>query len=767
MITRFNLIRNVGQFDSVTTAAKHPFAPLTLIYAENGRGKTTLSAILRSLATGDPIPISERRRLAAQHPPHAIVACTGGPPDAMFQNGEWNRTLPDVVIFDDVFVDQNVYSGLVVGSDHRQNLHELILGYQGVALNQQLQIHIARIEQHNTKIRQRGSAIPANERGILSIEDFCALQENPNIDQEIQTAEQNVAASREHDLIHSAPNFQLLNLPSLELASIEQVIQAGVPALDAAAASRVQAHLATVGAGAEEWAASGMRLQDERSKEVANQCVFCAQDLTDSPVITHYRAFFSDAYRDLQRGINDASATLNHDHSGDATVIFERAARVLTERHHFWSRFADVPEVEIDSRAIINDWNLARDRVAELLTQKQAAPLDAIGVPDNVRAAVDAYEAHRAAIARLNQQLNLENQVIANVKKQAATANPVVLTTALARLRSVKSRGMLEIAELCDAYLAEKQAKAAAEIQRNQARAALDQYRTNVFPNYEAAINRYLGRFNVGYRLDSVTATNTRGGPTCTYNVVINSTPVTVGGGNPQPGEHSFKNVLSAGDRSALALAFFFASLELDPNRANKVVVIDDPVSSLDEHRSLTTVQEIRHLANQVSQVIVLSHTKKFLCQIWKNADSTVRTALHVVRDGNGSTIASWDVDEDSITENDRRHAMFREYLVNGNQNEKHIASSIRPSLEAFFRVAYPEFFPPGMLLGSFRRECDKRVGTAQKILSQLDIDELRDIVEYANYFHHDTNPSLDTKAINSTQLEGFVRRTLEFAKRP
>ncbi len=144
MINSFNLIRNVGRFDSVSTTV--PFTQLTLIYAENGRGKTTLSAILRSLATGDPIPINERRRLSVSHPPHVIVACNGRPSIAIFQNGVWSQTLPDLVIFDDFFVDQNVYSGLVVGSNHRQNLHELILGSQGVTLNQQLQTFIARIE---------------------------------------------------------------------------------------------------------------------------------------------------------------------------------------------------------------------------------------------------------------------------------------------------------------------------------------------------------------------------------------------------------------------------------------------------------------------------------------------------------------------------------------------------------------------------------------------------------------------------------------------
>lgn len=105
MITRLQLLRNIGQFDNVAAAATIPLTRLSLIYAENGRGKTTLSAILRSLGTGDPVPIAERHRLAAAHAPHIVVECTGGPPPAMFENGAWNRTLPDIAVFDDVFVD--------------------------------------------------------------------------------------------------------------------------------------------------------------------------------------------------------------------------------------------------------------------------------------------------------------------------------------------------------------------------------------------------------------------------------------------------------------------------------------------------------------------------------------------------------------------------------------------------------------------------------------------------------------------------------------
>ena len=190
----------------------------------------------------------------------------------------------------------------------------------------------------------------------------------------------------------------------------------------------------------------------------------------------------------------------------------------------------------------------------------------------------------------MNQQLLAANKTIATIKQGASFANTSALIATLARLKATKARHMFTTAELCTAYLDEKRMKTITERQRDRARQDLEQYRTQSFPTYEAAINQYLQKFNASYQLDSVEAANTRGGPTCKYNIVVNNTQVTVGGGNSELGQHSFKNVLSSGDRNTLAVAFFLASIELDPNRANKVVIIDDPVSSLDEHRTLTTI---------------------------------------------------------------------------------------------------------------------------------------------------------------------------------
>jgi hypothetical protein len=117
-------------------------------------------------------------------------------------------------------------------------------------------------------------------------------------------------------------------------------------------------------------------------------------------------------------------------------------------------------------------------------------------------------------------------------------------------------------------------------------------------------------------------------------------------------------------------------------------------------------------------------------------------------------------------TEGDRRHALLREYLATNTPNSREVARSIRPLLEAFLRVACPEHFPPGTLLGPFRHLCEQRVNTGQEILDATDTLELRELLEYANRFHHDTNPAWEAVIINDGELAGFVQRALNFAMR-
>jgi wobble nucleotide-excising tRNase len=108
----------------------------------------------------------------------------------------------------------------------------------------------------------------------------------------------------------------------------------------------------------------------------------------------------------------------------------------------------------------------------------------------------------------------------------------------------------------------------------------------------------------------------------------------------------SFRNTLSAGDRSTLALAFFLAQLEQDANRADKVVVLDDPFTSLDGFRRNHTVHQIQKVGEMCAQVILLSHEPSFLHLLWVRIAPADRKALWLARIGEeNTTIAAWDIE--------------------------------------------------------------------------------------------------------------------------
>lgn len=766
MIDCLQLLRNIGKFDSVNAGARLPFALLTLMYAENGRGKTTLAAVFRSLRTGAADQILDRHRLGAANPPHIVVSTTGGGPTCVFQNGAWTNTLPEIVVFDDLFVAENVCSGIEIEPGHRQNLHELILGSQGVALNAAVQAHVASIEAHNGRLRPLANAIPAASRGPYEVDEYCALQPVPNIAELVVEAERNLAAAKEAAPIQQQADFTAYELPSFDSAAIEAILQRDLPNLDAAASAQVQAHLAKLGPDAEGWVDMGMTLIPEASAGHDEEiCPFCAQGLEGSVLIDHYRAYFADAYDRLKRDIDTALGEVTRTHGGDVPASFERAVRFASQGVDFWRRFMDVPQLEIDTARIAREWKAARDGVVEILQAKQAAPLDRRTIAGALKQALQAYEQTRQQVAAIFDALVALNPQIAIVKQQAAGANVATLTADLARLKAIAERFTAAVNAACQAYSAEAAAKAVTQGALTAARDALDQYRINVFPAYEAAINVYLGRFGAGFRLGRVASVNNRAGSSVNYSVIINNTPVNLTAG--AAGGPSFRNTLSAGDRNALALAFFFVSLDRDPQLAQKIVVIDDPMTSLDDHRSLTTVQEIRRLTGRVSQVIVLSHSKPFLCGVWDVADRIARAAIKIVRDGDGSDLTAWDVRQDSITEHDKRHEKVAAYILAADAAiEREVAAALRPILESFMRVSYPAHFPPGMLLGPFIGLCEPRVGTPNEILSRQDVDELRDLLDYANAFHHDTNAAWETELINDQQLVQFAQRTLAFARR-
>ncbi len=762
MIERIDLLRNIGQFHNVAPSENIVFTPFTLIYAENGRGKTTIAEVLRSLASDSPSLIVERKRLGAHHNPHVVVSQNGE--KAVFQNGAWSKTVPDIAIFDDSFVAANICSGTDFQASHRQKLHELIIGAQGVTLSNELEGHVRRIEQHNTDLREKKNAIPGVTRGPYDVNTFCALQTDPDIDAKLLKAKRRLAAAKSADAIRQRAGFIGLHMPDFDTVAINTVLAQTIGSLEADAAARVRRHLDSLGPDGEAWVAEGMsrtaKASEDKEEEV---CPFCAQELAGSDIISLYQAYFSKAYEDLRAEITDVQNKLRGAHGDNIPAAFERSIHTAVQNRGFWKDFTELPAIDVDTAAISRDWTTALEAVLDHLRQKLASPLEPIELSGEAIDAVQTYRSRINEIREISDRLLECNERLDTVKEQVEVTDVAALTDDLDKIKAQKARFEPAVVPLCDSYLAEKAAKDATELQRDQSRDALKEYREQIFPAYEVSINDFLRRFNATFRLDQVRPTNTRAGPSASYAVVINQQEVNIAAKDGP----SFRNTLSAGDRNTLALAFFFASLEQDQNIAQKIVILDDPMTSLDEHRSLRTRQEIFDLHGRVSQMIVLSHSKPFLCALWDNADVKVRSAFRVGRIDNGSELATWDVRKDSITEHDKRHELVSNYVhADDPDSERKVAEALRPILEAFVRVAYPGHFPPGSHLGRFVSRCQEHHGGADEILSEADTNELRALLDYANRFHHDSNPAWETEVINDTELVDFARRTLLFTSR-
>jgi wobble nucleotide-excising tRNase len=423
LIERLQFLRSVGRFDSVNAGAQLRLTKLTLVYAENARGKTTLAAILRSLRSGDPSLITERQRLGSPNAPHVVIGLDA-PPPLVFQNGAWSARLSQLAIFDDQFVAENVCSGLAIETEHRQNLHELILGAQGVMLNAAVQTHVARVEEHNQALRAKAEVIPAAERGTLNVDAFCALEPVGNIEPALQDAERAIAAARSAEAVRQESDFLPFAVPAFDTAAVNTLLQRNLPDLDAEAVAKVQTHFAKLGGGAESWVAEGMpRIAGVSAGQERELCPFCAQDLAGSPLMGHYRAYFSEAYAGLKNAVADQITAIERTHGGDVPAAFERAVRVATQRREFWRAFMEVPEVRIDTAAVARSWNAARTAVLSCLRAKQAAPLDPAALPSAALAAIEAYDESRRLVSEVSASLQAVNRQIALVREQAAAAN--------------------------------------------------------------------------------------------------------------------------------------------------------------------------------------------------------------------------------------------------------------------------------------------------------------------------------------------------------
>lgn len=759
MIESINHIQSVGRFkeDAPDGLA---FKRLTLIYAENAKGKSTLAAVFRSLGANKPDPIIERTRLGANEDPHVVIECDG---TAVFQDGAWNHGHPGIMVYDDQFVEDNVHSGLQVESEHRKNLHTWIIGSNAVALDRRVRELASVVEEHNNQLRQIESRIGSGVLRGMDIAKFCALAEDPDIDAKIDGVRGRLRAIDQAEAIAKAPLLEQLRIQPLPVDPLVAILGQSLPEIEEAALSRVRDHFMSLGPGGEQWVAQQAASAGDGPAGEPRTCPYCGRSLAGVELVEHYQAYFGEAYRSLIASIDESLR--GHSERSRSLVVtgFGNAVQTIQQRRSFWAEFdPSLPSVDADLSTIAGCWARLDEAMVQQLQDKRRRPLEQIALSEDVKRESAELAQHEASLVAVNRRIAEVNAKAQDLKNVVQGQDRQMLSNEMEDLERLKARHSAEIEQHCTEYLARLAEKEGTEKERKEARKRLKQEREQAFHEFPPTLNRYLEEFNADFRVGQMRPTNTRSGTSSEYDLVIEETSVPLqpqdrGGRGNAP--QQFRNTLSAGDRRTLASAIYFAGVDRAAEEDQIIVVIDDPASSLDDHRTKATAQAIGSLVRRVEQVIVFSHGKEFLAKVAGFAREPDTSYLQISDRSGASCMTAWDMQADLQDDHVKRYIRFMAFVEGNDDDLLDVAQKIRPHLEHFLRITLPAEFEGTQMLGPFIGKCREFAARGIQIMSNERIDELDKLNNYCNSFHHSDSPE------QRAELVGFVKRTLRFTK--
>ena len=758
MIEKFIQIRNVGRFRSCSPRGDVTFRKLTLIFAENGRGKTTLCAILRSLQAGQPEFISERKTLGADG--ESFIKIRIDHNTVTFSDSVWSCTYPNIVIFDPVFVHQNVYAGDYVDHEHKKNLYRVIVGERGARLAHEIDRLDQKIRNINAEIRDKKQAVLRTIPNGLTVEEYLAWEPIEGVNDKINEKEVELAKRRNilerASEIRSKSLLAQIKLPTIP-SEFESILSKQLVDILKDAERRVREQIEThqMGHGGEGWLSQGL------GYVVNNKCPFCGNNITGNELIAVYRSYFNEAYRKLKQEVAQLPNMIDNSIGEVSLGGVERVVSNNSALVEFWKQFAEVSLPECPMGDIREKYSTMRDLALELANRKQRSPVEPVIPGEGFQAAYDDVRRLQLLVQAYNEAVDDCNRRIRRAKDVVEADTDIqTLQEKIENLRASKKRFEPDVIRACEEYKGALKTKNALEDQKAEVRRNLDQYCQEVLREYESYINRYLDQFNTGFRIVN-TQHNYRGGtPSSQYQIQINNEAIELGDPRTLPGVPCFRTTLSSGDRSALAFAFFLSSLERDPSISEEVVVLDDPFTSQDRFRRTCTQQIIRSLAERTKQVIVLSHDPHFLRSIWEGCHGDAKT-LQLLRSGNNTVIAEWDIEVETQSQYTKNYSTLLNYYRERKGNPIDVARTIRPFLEGLLRARFPGRFPSNEWFGGMIkkiRECGEQDGLAN---AKADLDELEAINEFSKKYHHDQNPNADSEPLSEEELHGFVKRTL------
>lgn len=762
MLDEIKFIQNIGRFEKAQNN-KATFRQCTLMFGENGWGKSTLADILRSLTTNNAAILVGRKTLTATAESKAVLRF--GTATTQFADGAWTGPRPRIAIYDTTFINDNVCSGDMVSAEHLKKQFGLVVGEKGVQLVRRLVDLDGVNRDNNSALATTQAELNGIHRSVapgMTVEAFLALMPRPDIEQAITHLNGTLNTLRRGKELKAATEPALLLLPA-DTRSLHDLLGQTVDGIAEAAAARIRTHIAIhegkpdkAGMVHESWLEAGHPFVK------TDNCPFCGQKLADRTLIDAYKDFFSEAYKALAASIKKTRDTFARYGTGEFKTTVATLHAQNTAHIQFWQEAAQLAPPQLPAiNPVIGDMENAAADLDKVFAAKQANLIQAL-TDGSAQAALGKWDAARSNIAAFNQRLAAFQASIKALKDSIDVSKLPQLEKDAGLLQAIKRRHQSDVTDLVAKMEVLKKKKEAIAVEKDYVRTALNDHGRAITDGMGKAINAYLKSLAAGFKIDYREPDYRSKEPTATYNILINDVPV-----SPRAEEidkPSFRNTLSAGDKSILAFAVFLAKLNTDPYLNETIVVLDDPFTSLDNSRRQFMASEIRKLCGRAKQVIIMSHEKNFLRLLWDKIDQATISPVALQTGAPGmATFVPYNIATATQPRHITERIQIEEFLEGeGDHSPQFIRTRLRTVSEDFYRKGDPALFGEAASLEEIIRKLDE---AASDHPYKGALEDLRDINEYSRGDNHAAvggNPAEETTV---DELKEFCRRVLSLTR--
>lgn len=753
MLERISDIQGIGLLHQAN-GKPHTCHRATLIYADNGRGKSTLATTLRSVSTGNAALIAACRTIDGTLPPKVVLQFGSGH-KVNFVNGAWSEQRPELLIFDAEFIGRNVHSGGTVSTDHRKNLLEFALGEAAVAARTAVDAATTASKAASDQVNSLISQLSGHHPGML-LPQFEQLPQETDIDTRVTELHKHLIDAGNVAAIQAKQVPKAVAEPSFDIEGLFSGLALSLTDVHTDAEKIVKQHTAKLGGKeAEAWLSQGRHFGDGIS------CPFCDQDVTNNDLVLAYQTHFNAAYADLKIKVVSLQKMVE---VGTADSLIEGIAKsvgVAIAQAAAWTENVPAPTISFDMSAASAALAALRKFTAELTRQKQGAPAEAIGSAEDKDQALALWDQVLGPIRAANAVIKTAEGLIDTYKTQLSSENAAQLQLQILRLQAIKRRYDPQVVSLLAQLATARTGVNSIDKEKKAARESLDSLMTSTLGKYQTSINALLKNFGASFSIKGMSANFRGNAPRSDYGLLLRGKDVALEGGSP-----SFATALSEGDKRTLAFAFFVASTLADPKLASRVVVIDDPMCSLDLNRRHHTRTVLRKIYAKAEQLIVLAHDPYFLRDLrdaLKKDDSIASVAMFQLTAApqNYTDFALLDIDRECESDYARHHRLLNNFSTGNGGDPAMVAKAVRPMLEGYLHRRFPGLVPNGLMFGQVVAHIRDSMTPSPLCHAANLVDELNEINDYVGQFHHDTIPDADAATISAPELKTFVDRAL------